>query len=440
MPVGMRWQVASWKQIVVTFSCAACVLLVALLVGLFGPNMFEITSYSAYNCLGNSHEWDNSTCTGVQLFKGQTWLKVSPVLKPLNGYLALWFTPLLAAPQHTDGDVDVQLRVDIYGKQDVGEDLWHHVKEYSVNDVVTCSDERQQCKPITIMDQQNLQFAIYQVHVKIVSWDHTYLFGDAELQFVRYNVNYSLLELSLRSLFITINAILLVKFLLVMKGTLWLGWTNRQKILLLLLGGLLVFNNPLFGLQFIFHEWFFRYVDAFFTATFIPVYITFFCSMDKHKDKFRECVSNFCANIAIVLTACWALVYIMWFTWMKFWDPLLTTTDVYPSKHPLLIIHGIPLVALLYWVPLCLFILPTRSLRYPKGMNLIITLTWSLSCIGASWGTYHDPFGHNAAVVIYFLTFYNVAIWLLACGSFPVSVYEPVPASEEDDLMGSDQL
>jgi len=291
------------------------------------------------------------------------------------------------------------------------------------------------------MDIEELTYTSYMAVVSVEDWytvDHR--FGDVKMQFVRNNPKYNLMEVILRAIYLIIAGVIWVKYYLLMKEYLWKSWDRRQKVLFYLLLGLLAFNNPLYGLQFIKHGWVFRLVDTFFTVAFVTLFAISFFVMDVNEtvDSGAWCrnLVDICSGCAALSIIAWGVSFVIWMTIMKAVNPVIEDTALFPTKNALHIIHGF-IGGLVYWTLICGSILVTRSFEYPKRLNLIIVFVWTVSCIGASWGMAVNPFVHNAAVVIYFLTFYNVAVWLLACGAFPVPQYVP-PPNEEDPLFVAD--
>jgi hypothetical protein len=204
------------------------------------------------------------------------------------------------------GEVERALVVEVlvFGRNDANQERALLYTRNTTQETV-CGQGPGPCEALVLVDERNLKYTYYSVSVRILNgWqmpgDTAPFVGDVRFSIWTGHAGFSTMELALRVIYLFTTCILLVVYLWCMRTTPLDDWSWEQKALAIQLVGLLALNSiapsfstfflpstlpllsllilckdPFFGLQFAVRGWFFHFLDALFTMTYLSIFLLF---------------------------------------------------------------------------------------------------------------------------------------------------------------------
>eukprot|EP00026_Physarum_polycephalum_P007636 Phypoly_transcript_07701.p1 GENE.Phypoly_transcript_07701~~Phypoly_transcript_07701.p1 ORF type:complete len:457 (+),score=40.01 Phypoly_transcript_07701:137-1507(+) len=430
----MRVDVAPLKHFIMIGVAGVAIVVIAIIMGATGPNeFFSVTDY-AYDCPNQSHVWDPETCGGYQLSNNQTWWWSSlPTLTSLNRFWTLQF--MVYTLQTGEVERELQVEVLVYGTNNPppkGE--WMLLYTRNTTQDVVCGQGPGPCEPLVLVDERNLKYTYYSVTVRILNGyqmegETAAFVGDVKFSIWTGNSGFSSYELALRVIFLFITCILLVAYLWFMRSTPLDDWAWEQKALALLLLGLLALNNPFFGLQFAVNGWFFHFLDALFTMTYLSIFLLFgLLVLDKVRLEDVRMTLGRRHIPKYLLVGVFALLGIILFAWVDIRDdvdPIQGHASLLSGVAVLFYIEATVYAGILIWLAvLVVMTIPVAAAKpYIMTRFLFISIPTSFSIISILIGIFNGTFGplnESTLSMVFFLTLYNEYVWILTIGFWPV--------------------
>lgn len=428
----MRVDVAPRKHLIVLGVISALILIVAIIVGATAPDEFSSVTYYAYGCPGNSHDWNNNNCTGVQLSNNQSsWSAYVPAVTALNRFWSLEF--MAYTLQSGQVNRDLQMQIEIFGKDDPSEGVVPSLLYFrNATETADCNDG--ECEALILISEQNLQYTYYFVKLRVLnggqlSGDTAPFLGDVKLTLWQGSAGYSSLELALRIIYLFGASTILIAFLWTLRRVPMDEWAWEQRALVILLLSLLALNNPFFGLQYVARGWFFHFLDAFLAILYLSTFLLFgLLIVDKIRleevrmELGKQHIPKF---IAVGIFAVLGIIMFSWVDIRDDSDPILAHRNILSSIEVLFYIDATIFAGVLCWLAiLVIMTIPVATAKpYLMTRFLFASIPTSFCVISILIGIFNGTFGplnDSTLSMVFFLTLYNEYIWILTYGFWPV--------------------
>jgi len=435
----MKMDVTPYRNFLILLSIAGVFLIVAIIVGAAGPQVYEKQTYSAYNCNGGSHIWNPTECKGVLLRDpNQKWMMALPEMHLFNKLWMIEMTPYKWQNLTTDVGVDVAIRpvVTIYGSNSEpgASDKQNKVRENDVHtETLSCSSgHASSCDTFVLVDEQFLTYKYYEIEVSIQSDSNNgnLAVGDVVFTLSRYTKSFGDMELSYRTIYLFINIVVLIAFLWRMRRISFLnGWAFEQKAILVLLATLILYNDPFYGLTFIAKGWFFEFLNSVFETLFVSLILLFWLIIiDKIRLDQLRLEPSVTHIVQLLVVGVYSILTLILFAWARIrasQDPVYSDRDGITGMLILFWFISIMYGAIIIWlIVLIVMTVPVvNQKKYLLNRFVFIGIPTILCIfsviIGIFTGTL-GPFNRDSLGLVYFLTLYNVYTFLLVAGCWPV--------------------
>ncbi|GAM17096.1 hypothetical protein SAMD00019534_002710 [Acytostelium subglobosum LB1] len=245
--------------------------IIFLILGLAGPTFYikETTQLSicpdGLTCINNP---PNSTTLH---WTGSTG-GLTKSNRLLNVYAIPHLNDLQSNPNTSIHSITLQIHVNLVGSE------YEEVKNISSIDRIfygSCKGDR--CEALLLASELGIDFPTYSITVDIDPSSNSNLTYVDHITFDLMYVNgaFALLEMISRLLFVIITAGVIAGFIYSLRKLNYRIWTLEQQFVVILLGALFFFNNPIFLLSLITSGAGFRTIDDFFTDLFVTILFYF---------------------------------------------------------------------------------------------------------------------------------------------------------------------
>eukprot|EP01111_Echinosteliopsis_oligospora_P000199 TRINITY_DN10188_c0_g1_i1.p1 TRINITY_DN10188_c0_g1~~TRINITY_DN10188_c0_g1_i1.p1 ORF type:complete len:464 (+),score=113.67 TRINITY_DN10188_c0_g1_i1:53-1444(+) len=434
------------------------ILLISIIVGATGPKEYASQTYSAYNCPDGSHIWNDVTCTGIQMSTNNTyWAQDAPSLEALNRFWSLVITPFTSSDiTSVDGVMaEIDLVIEVYSKDDPDAD-WKLMVNQTVGMQTVCDAGQVQCSTVLLVDEEDLKFDFYHVRVSAVDGGPSTSSGEPFLNDVVFTFyydtdGYSSLELGWRISMLAITAGVILAFLWAMRNTSFDEWSWEQKAILWLLFALLGYNNPFFGMTFVVPGWGFQLLDAFFNILFLSVFLMFaLLAIDKIRLEDTTVVFDLRSGIKLIVIGTFFLIGFVLFAWVDIsddFDPIIGQPGSVTGQSTLFYIEAILYTSVIVWLSVIIIMTVTvvsSQTHYLYTRFCFISIPTSIVVVSILIGLFTGNFGpYNTSTLpmVYYSTLYNVYVWVLAFGFWPVKErFTLKNPSEADSIVQFDRV
>jgi len=279
---------APFKHFVVLFVAVGVVLVIAIIAGAAGPSYSVNRKDTLYKCPNGSHVWDD-TCKGPEFGIGKTFDFDLPSFAALNRFWEVDIRPynvLTVVGNHPKSEsVTVTVVVNVSSRATL-QDKWKlEVKDKRHKLTIKCpvvskdsSEERGLCSSYTAALEEVVDVRHHRLSFRVedvVSSSGKALLGDHQFSVTYGSLAYSNMEMGINITFLITGLIAFVLFLFMLRDYIYNGWTYQQVWTLVLLLGVVLFNNPFFALEYLIPGTFFLFVDALFKNGFIALLLLF---------------------------------------------------------------------------------------------------------------------------------------------------------------------
>jgi len=457
MGAVMKMDVTSYKYFAIYISIALIALIVAIIVGAAGPQVYESQTWSAYDCPNGEHIWNPNTCNGVDLRDStQKWEMILPSMHIYNKVWILDCKPWKW--QNTTGEVTTTIKVSVtlYGSDDyntgpakVPVGTWHEIRLDDIHtEDLTCEDDDLDCETFLLIDEQYMNYEFYYVEISLPRSEGNSYVGDVEFKLSRYTKEFGDMELSYRTIFLALTIIALILYIARLRKTRFFDWSFEQKSVLFLLIALIFYNDPLYGFTFLAKGWFFEFLNSIYETLFISLLLLFWLVViDKIRMDQLRLEPSILHIVQLIVIGIYAILTLSLFAWARI---RASEDPVYSERG------GITGLLVLFWlisaiyggiiiwlIVLVVMTIPVvNSKKYLMNRFVFIGVP-TVICIasvivGIFTGTL-GPFNRNSLGFVYFLTLYNVYVFLLVAGTWPVDDVEPLPGNAVGGESGNGQ-
>jgi Wntless-like, transmembrane domain/TMEM181, GOLD domain len=332
--------------------------LVALIAGAAGPYMYDRRELSTWDCPEGWTTYEPAACSGVDLTQpGTTFTGVIRNLDRLNQELILRMTPTQAA-DHDGSTISTILSLSIAGR-DSEENDWKMIKDDDFHDrEITCKTDAENCDNLTVGHLLFINYAQYQFNVSLQDVPANSGIQDIIFTFYYVNHSYTLYELWWRFVFLILNFVALLVFAHRLRRFQWREWTIEQQWTVVLLFGLMGFNNPFFPLELLTEGWFPIFLNRALIATFVSLVLLYWLVVSdgvRREDAERD-TKRFYLPKVILLGIFW-VTGIATFTWAELHrldDPQYHGgLNTIPGFILLRVLNLICIIVYVFWLVYC---------------------------------------------------------------------------------------
>ncbi|KAL6061773.1 hypothetical protein QOT17_012667 [Balamuthia mandrillaris] len=413
---------------------AVGLLVVALVVGYVGPSAYETHTYSAYSCCVpprdypgcKPHAWNDTACTGVQLSQSNTkWTQTFPKFSALNKLWILEVTPHQNDTQPLKHK-NLKVSVSLWGSDKPNRE--HSIVSKDIHEsYLTCVRSDGRCSSYMLVDVQSLEYQYYHIEVSLPDSEGKPFVGDMVFSLLRYSRPYSEEELAVRSTFQVIALVLLFFFFLRMRKEKWSSWSFEHKALLALLIGLFFYNNPFFPFEFVVRGWALQFFGSILESTFLAgVLLYWLFLLDRFRDPEGK-ISLLVPKLVVVLFYWFfSISFIGWVRIRAGEDPVYGTRDntmgLFAIFYLTSCLYGAIVLWLIILVALTVPIVASQRNTLLRFLYFgVPTLVCIMSVVIGIFTGSLGPFNRESVGFMYYTTMYNVYVWILLAGNWPVS-------------------
>jgi len=431
----MRVDVAPLWQFVVASVISGVVLLLALIIGATGPKILEGVIYYAYNCKNESHTYNATLCNGTQLSTGAWSNMMSINVTPLNKYWFLVVTPYNTKTQQVNQNVriEVEMHVNWDPVTNKPANNTYLIRNETVITDIVCLKGQSRCLSFLLILEDNIAYPTYYVRVRFIGLTPQSFLGDVQFQFLKLSVGYSRLALGLRITLLLYSVGLLVFYTVFIRqlnlSEDQLTW--EQKMMIALAIGLILYNNPLFAVEYLTSGWFIVFLSALSELLFTCVLFLFwFFILDKLRlesdsEELELRYADIPKLLGVLLYGMLAIIFYAYTSIRERLTPLFSVPDHITPIQVVFYLIAVLYVCLVLWIASLIVLTAPLAFNRQKSRFLFFavpTLFLIVSVvIGIFTGTV-GPFGRNTIGMVYYSVLYNVYVTVLLWGFGPTEV------------------
>jgi len=417
-------------KVLLTFGSVFLSIIIGMLIlGAAGPQKWQNSNYSLYNCTNNIVDIPHCAGNYPPPQNGTiTWHFTLPTLGKVN---EVWEIDVYPLPWNLSDSFEDQMlySVNIYGQ--TTNSSWETLFFNDTQSFDWSCDYGADCLAWTMVYVESIQYSNYKMEFILYNVNNVYRnLGNIIFRFYTINSSYMVTETVVRFVYIIIGIFALANYILRMGGYPYHEWTFEQITLGILLAALFALNNPFRIFELLVSGWFFPLWGAILEAIFESLLCLFWLfTITKLR---RNGVTNKYtwshwdwAMVAIVL-----IYFVLAFT-------LYTLVDVTESKQPVLGGSATASDILFYFVALTygtiitwalvlylmtIPIISTKAYLAPRFVFLAVPTLFILFSviIGIFLGTF-GTYRRNATQFEFYFALYNIYCYWLLVGYWPIS-------------------
>eukprot|EP00029_Vermamoeba_vermiformis_P007883 TRINITY_DN3537_c0_g1_i1.p1 TRINITY_DN3537_c0_g1~~TRINITY_DN3537_c0_g1_i1.p1 ORF type:complete len:448 (-),score=59.57 TRINITY_DN3537_c0_g1_i1:36-1379(-) len=427
MAKAMRVDVVPLKYFAITAGLSVLILLGAIILGATGPDILEEGEYFAYHCYDFTHEWDPSKCNGVQPKNGgwTPWMGIST-----NKLNKLWY--LVVTPYNTKGQAvnqNVRIEVSLEGMNYAADNMTLLVRNTTLVDDIICLEGSQECLSFILLYEDNIDYDLYLARVKFLGLRNDSFLGDVKFEFFKQTVAYSQLTIALRVIFSVAAVILFFAFFMQLRSVYASekNWTGEQKAVIALIVCLFLFNNPLYPADYAVSGWFLVFMNAFFELIFYcAVFLFWFLVVEQFKgqrSKYELTQADVPKILAVLFYGLMSTVLYIYSSIRDRLTPIFTVPDHVTLIQVVYYLVGSSFILIVFWIGF-MFAMSINSVASNMRPRFLYFSVPAAICIvsvivGIFAGTV-GPFGRNTISTVYYTFMWNIYVYLLVWGYWPV--------------------
>eukprot|EP00761_Pharyngomonas_kirbyi_P000454 gb/GECH01000454.1/.p1 GENE.gb/GECH01000454.1/~~gb/GECH01000454.1/.p1 ORF type:complete len:478 (+),score=95.11 gb/GECH01000454.1/:1-1434(+) len=397
---------------------------ILILVGIFtGPHPYSV-----------NRRWTNDT-QGL-VYMGEIYLEHEHAqMEGINSefYIDVQFVHENAAMESFGKD-DVQLDARLYGRDSTA-DEWNALTSegYTATRTLQCPQNETLCDGMLILHENFVGYSMYKVDFRFQNlgpyWREGRL-GAIQSNFVYGSESYAVYSIVWRFVFLAVDLLFLLVFILALIR-LRLGikeYSLEQNWTLVLLSGLVFFNNPVYALIYASASWFFYLVNILFEITFIGLFLFALLSITHANvlDQRRLTFAKFFLPKFILIVVIWLLLVISFSYTSKLEhdDPSAVVSSDYRLNDYLRYVGLGFFAAYVVWLVYLVFkgLEKTAERRTGRVFNFFFILAF-ISVVLAVGGVAYiliGPTTNNAGEFLSFFVIFNMFTYAMAIAFLPI--------------------
>jgi len=406
-------------------------IMICLIIGLTGPKVWESDTYYAYDCPENSHTFNEDTCDGVQMNKGQIWAQDFGEIKYINRIWILTMRPYSYPYEQDDDDekIDEDLKIEVrLAASDSSDGGWETIDgptESKQN--LKCGKGDQKCDRFQLINTEVLEYRYYKVDIRLLNNSGRPYVGDVEFRYWKGSPEYAIMEIIFRIIYLIFSGTLGYLFLSALQK-LEQEIEFEQRTLAMIMLALILYNNPLFVFEFNKIGWAFRFIGTLFEVLFTCVLMLYWLFLvDKIRlDQVRIEYSREHLPKLIVV-AMYGVLSLALYGWIRVElvdDPVFTDSGVPTGVLVLFYLVAINYCVIVIW--LVVLVILAVPVVWSKGYLFnrfnftgIPTCLCIFSVIVGLFSGTIGPVGRTSVGFMYFYALYNAYCGVLCFGYWP---------------------
>jgi len=422
------------KGFLLTFVSFTILFFICVIVGATGPQVYDYDYVDAWNCPNKAMTvWNPQTCLGVNLNDPGSYLVIETAADRLNLQVTL---VMGIANLHPDTYIapSATVQVDVKGRNSQS-DLWTALSvNKPKNRTFICSQGNNFCYNQTIAEVQGVDFSYYQfvIYMNTTSTSGGLAWSGNTLFWVQLtHNNYTLFELWFRFVFLIITFIALCLFTWKLRRFAWPYWTFEQKWTLVLLFGVLFYDNPFYPLEILVSGWFPLFLNRVLYGSFLMMLLLYWLvTLDGIRTEPQHVTfRSFYLPKLILIVATWLslIVVYVWTSLHSQDDPAYSAVDEIPGFIFFEVLLLVFLVIYIFWIVYIVCrgcadkkVIPSLGARlYFFAIFTLIIL--AIAVAGVIFG-FLEPDQNNAAQFLTYLGLFNLYIYVNAFLYLPAGV------------------
>jgi len=438
--------VVPFKHMAIALAFGISLLVASIIAGACGPESKTHIAKSAYECPDHEHMWSDR-CTGVKPSEGDVILVESPPLKSENRFWALVVTPyndrlLKGQDTETYGLAELTMVVNVSSRQAKGDPWVFEAKNTRQTVKINCpitvkGKEDVPCEAVTVAFDEDVDATFHRIDLvlsmvsddlspKISLGDVVSFFSYGTQSFANFGIAYNLI-------FLVFSLVAFLFYLYRMRGLIFHGWTYEQIWTIVLGLAVIFYNNPLFALEYAAPGWFFPFLNALVKDFFLALLIIFWLlTVEKYRDLDEFVINQRKHGIKIVVAGVFLIFSIITFSWSVIAmreNPVLSSPFEVPGVVVMYVITVLILVGAMSWYSFISFFavrkIANSGVMFTRFLFLsvpaaVVVLSMLIGACCGNFGTISTS-SSNSLATAYFITLYNVYVWLLMFGYWPTA-------------------
>jgi len=428
MAIIVRIDIAPLRHFIAVGGISVAFLIIALIIGGSGPRTLKSQIYYAYGCPNNSHDWNPAICIGQQLSdNAAVWMTFFPTMGLMNRFFTFDIAPYNL--NATEFPMKLDVHVSLYGtNQNNTNTLLTIAQDVGVENIYCPKDQfNVPCSENLLVYEDRIQFSYYQIVINIPNGNQSQWVGDIRFTLYYGNKAFSQLEIALRFLFMIAQIAVLVVFVLKTKNMKFAKWQWEQKSLLILIFATILYNNPFYGFKYVVSGWFLPLLNEFFVTIFHCTILLFWLIASERTRMTELHLKFWNYHIPKLIAVCiFGVLEIILFAWINVVDEAdpVFSTAVSGIQVMYFIVTSV-WTLLVLWILIITFltvpiILKKRYLVPHFAFYGVTSLIVVICQLGGILAGVFGPLGKTAMSFSFYLFIYNLYIFVLAWGYWPV--------------------
>ena len=396
--------------LIAIFTVFLCLFGISVIIGAAGPPIFD-----SYQTTALSQGVDMRFNTSVFNWEIQH-------LDKLNQMLFFRVAVVNGRAAYEGISTKLVVKTSLYGSSD-GRSFEPIISGKTEARSVKCSQGNVHCDEVTLLHEPFVEFPVYRVEVSFVNAENEDWIRDAVFIWRTFNHSYTLFELWFRFVFLVITFGVLIWFSHRMRKFSWSEWAIEQKWSLVLLFGLMGYNNPFFALNILMDSWFPAFLDVSLFVLFLSLVLVFWlCVFDaiRKPAHTRTFLKFYAPKVGLVgILAISSLVVFLWQELHDLDDPTYDAPNDIPGFIFFRVVQILLLIAYLFWfVVIVIFGVKDRR-SFPllgvriKYLGVMTFFVIAITIAGVVLGVL-GTIQNNAAQFLSFFSLFNLYVYFLA--------------------------
>ncbi|XP_023221991.1 transmembrane protein 181-like isoform X2 [Centruroides sculpturatus] len=294
--VQMRLYTLHKREFVLLFLVFIALYTLCVVIGLAGPSTSSTVSLHATDIKPELNR--SIMATGPFLLKSPTLSAYSQQLQVTAQII------ILNEDEEETFDKTFDVNVVVYGISDKNEHMLVSDKKHNKNRTRDLHCSKKICDAITVLHLGFLEYSHYVITIRfygLETIDEKYQITDVLFQFQSYNPAYTKMEIWFRMIFLIVTFYVTCWFSHSLRHFIHHDWSYEQKWMFVLLPLLLLYNNPIFPMSFLFNSWLPGMLDVTFQASFVSAMLFFWlCAYHGIRQNKRKFLSFYFPKCIIV--------------------------------------------------------------------------------------------------------------------------------------------
>jgi len=211
----------------------------------------------------------------------------------------------------------------------------------------------------------------------------------------------------------------------------WEAWTDEQRLFVFLLIGLVGLNNPFFPLEYIAKGWFLPFLGSFLETLFTCILFAFwFIVAQKLRSNENKLTFTLYVKFTLAVIVLYAIITTVFYGLSSSRDEQSPLFGIEMHVTPIRVLYFIAsalyvAIVILFFATLVITIQPVNEkfkLRARFAFFAIPTIFVIISVLVGLFMGILGTFGRDAPSFVYFLVMYNMYVYVLLWGYWPVEV------------------